>query len=254
MQDKRRTKEDLIREIGELRRRVSTLERAGTKGGKNEDALRESEATLKGILRAAPIGIGIVTNRILGWTNDYITNLLGYSHDELMGQNARILYESDEEFQRIALVKHPQVEQYGVGSVETRFRRKDGKFIDILLSSAAIVPGDMTQGLIYTVLDITERKQAEKVIAESEERYRRITDAVTDYIYTVRVADGRPMSTTHGPACVAVTGFSSEDFARDPYLWINMVHPEDRDAVRKQAWWLSELDDMGMDLRPSACA
>lgn len=74
-----------------------------------------------------------------------------------------------------------------------------------------------------------------RAVAESEESYRRITNAVTDYIYTVRTAWGEPAETIHGPACAAVTGFTPEDFACDPYLWINMVHGEDRQSVRDQA-------------------
>jgi len=82
---------------------------------------------------------------------------------------------------------------------------------------------------------IAERKQAEEALRESEERYRRITGAVTDYIFTVRIEDGHPVETVHGPACVAVTGYTPEEFASDPYLWIRMVHEEDRAAVQEQA-------------------
>jgi PAS domain S-box-containing protein len=84
-------------------------------------------------------------------------------------------------------------------------------------------------------IDIHDLKQAELAVRESEERYRRLTMAVTDYIYSVRIEDGCPVETVHGPACVAVTGYSAEDFANDPYLWINMVHEDDRNAVKDQA-------------------
>ncbi len=82
---------------------------------------------------------------------------------------------------------------------------------------------------------IAERKRVERAVRESEERYRRITEATTDYIFTVRVKDGYPVETVHGPACVAVTGYTPEDFASDPYLWIRMVHEEDRQSVQEQA-------------------
>jgi PAS domain S-box-containing protein len=82
--------------------------------------------------------------------------------------------------------------------------------------------------------EATKRKRAEKALRESEERYRRITDVITDYIYTVRVQSGHPVETIHRPTCVAVTGYTVEDFEADPYLWIRMVHEEDRAAVQKQ--------------------
>ena len=81
---------------------------------------------------------------------------------------------------------------------------------------------------------IAEWKLAEKALQESEDRYRRITNAVTDYIYTVRADAGKPVETKHSEACLAVTGYGVEDFTADPYLWINMVHEADRDLVRDQ--------------------
>ncbi|MBI4686020.1 MAG: PAS domain S-box protein [Nitrospirae bacterium] len=81
----------------------------------------------------------------------------------------------------------------------------------------------------------TERKKTEKIIRESEERYRRITEAITDYIYSVRIENSRPVETTHGEACVAVTGYTKEEFAADPYLWLKMIAQEDRNIAIKQA-------------------
>jgi PAS domain S-box-containing protein len=83
--------------------------------------------------------------------------------------------------------------------------------------------------------ELAERTRVEAALRESEERYRRISVAVTDYIYTVRLEAGRVIGTQHGPGCVAVTGYGSEDFAADPDLWIRMVDEADRDAVREQA-------------------
>ncbi len=79
------------------------------------------------------------------------------------------------------------------------------------------------------------RKRVEAALRASEERYRRITKTVTDYIFTVRVVDGRAVETIHGPTCVAVTGYAPEEYSSDPYLWFRMVFDEDRAAVQDQA-------------------
>ncbi|MBN1430035.1 MAG: PAS domain S-box protein [Anaerolineae bacterium] len=78
-------------------------------------------------------------------------------------------------------------------------------------------------------------QQTEIALSESEDRYRRITQTLTDYIYTVRVAGGRAVETAHGPACVAVTGYTSEDFTANPDLWLQMVDIADRPAILEQA-------------------
>jgi len=83
--------------------------------------------------------------------------------------------------------------------------------------------------------DISDHKRAEDALKESEKRYRRITEAITDYIYTVRVEGGSAVETRHGAGCMAVTGYTEEEFAADPYLWIRMVPAKDREAVENHA-------------------
>lgn len=104
----------------------------------------------------------------------------------------------------------------------------DGKIIYI----HSIADYDNENRVVYGVIqDITERKKAELELLESEKRYKRITEGLTDYLYSVKVDDGKAVETIHGEACKAVTGYSSEEFAADPYLWINMVVPEERSWV-----------------------
>lgn len=81
--------------------------------------------------------------------------------------------------------------------------------------------------------EISRLKQepGDVLLRESERRYRRITEATTDYIYTVRIEDGHPAETRHGPGCLAVTGYTEEELAADRYLWIQMVVAEDRESV-----------------------
>ena len=80
-----------------------------------------------------------------------------------------------------------------------------------------------------------ERKRTDEALRKSEGRYKRLLDSVTDYIYTVEVEDGRPVATAHGPGCAAVTGYTSEDYRADPYLWHRMVYTDDRGIVTEHA-------------------
>lgn len=83
--------------------------------------------------------------------------------------------------------------------------------------------------------EIEERKVAEQSLRTSEDRYRRLIEVNPTYIYTVTLRKGYPITTEHGRGCVAVTGYTPEDYRSNPNLWIVMVHPEDRDLVKKFA-------------------
>ncbi len=94
-----------------------------------------------------------------------------------------------------------------------------------------------SQGVVQDITakkDLVTLKEAQKALCASEERYRRITEAVTDYHYTVRFKSGRPVETIHSQASAAVTGYSPEEFKEKPTLWLNIVHPEDLEIVREQ--------------------
>ncbi len=137
-----------------------------------EQALRESEASLRSIFRAAPVGIGMVADRVLRQVNDYICEMTGYSRNELVDQNARILYPTREEYERVGREKYALIREQGTGSIETCWQRKDGKVIDVLLSSTPLDPADWSIGVTFTALDITERKRAERERVSLEEKLR----------------------------------------------------------------------------------
>ncbi len=129
---------------------------------KAEEALKEQRSRLKSILHAAPVGIGLAQNRHLADVNYTLCKMTGYSWNELVGKSSRILYPSDEEFEYVGTEKYRQLKQKGTGTVETRWLRKDGSLINIILSSTPLDWKDLGKGITFTALDITDRTRAEK--------------------------------------------------------------------------------------------
>ena len=80
--------------------------------------------------------------------------------------------------------------------------------------------------------DRVSKRTAE--LGASEERYRRITETITDYMFTAKFDPNGRVATHHGPGSVAVTGYSPEEFATRPDLWVEMTVPEDREGVLVQ--------------------
>jgi len=134
-----------------------------------QEALRKNEALLGSILQAAPIGVGIVHDRILGWVNEGMTEMTGYAVEDIKGKSARVLYPDDEEFERAGRDKYAEIAVKGKGAVETRWRRKDGTLIDVHLSSAPIDPANLAAGVVFTALDITAQKKAARILLFAKE-------------------------------------------------------------------------------------
>jgi PAS domain S-box-containing protein len=143
-----------------------------------EAAVRESENTLRSIFRAAPVGAGLVTNRIITRANERLCAMTGYSAGELVGRSARMVYPDDAEYEFVGREKYRQISERGTGTVETRWRRKDGTVIDVILSSTPLDRDDWGKGVTFTALDISERKRTEEALKASERHFRDLLNDV----------------------------------------------------------------------------
>jgi PAS domain S-box-containing protein len=160
---------------------IDVTERKGA-----EDLLREHQNKLSSIFRAAPVGIGMVINREIREVNDTLCQMTGYSREELLGRSARILYPTQEDFDYVGQEKYRQIAEKSIGTVETRWKRKDGRIMDITLSSTPLDPADLVKGVTFTALDITDRKCAEEELRESEEKYRLLIENANEAVYVLQ--------------------------------------------------------------------
>ena len=120
--------------------------------------------------------------------------------------------------------------------IELRFQRADGSTVWIEHVCQPVFDGlGQFLGNRGSNRDISQRKQGEEALRRSESRFHKMVESITTYIYSVKIEEGHPLSTLHGPGCLGLTGYSAEEFAADAELWLDMVHPLDRELVTHQA-------------------
>jgi PAS domain S-box-containing protein len=146
-----------------------------TERKKAEEEVRENKERLGSIFRASPTGIGVVSSpdRLLLEVNERLCKMLGYSEEELVGKSARVFYPTDEDFEYVGKKKYELIRDHGVGTVETRWQCKDGRIINVLLSSSPIDVNNLSLGVTFTVLDITENKRSDQLLKKREEELKK---------------------------------------------------------------------------------
>ena len=160
--------------------------------------------------------------------NPAFTALTGYTAQEVVGQNPRLLKsgKQDEAFYRNLW---QTISSGQVWSGELTNRRKDGNLFD---EDMTITPLRNDDGVIARYIaikqDITGRKRAESLVRQSEKRYRSLFDNARDAIFTI-AADGT--FTSLNSAVETMTGLSRADWIGQPFT--PMVHPDDLPLARE---------------------
>ena len=132
-----------------------------------ERALRESQERMKAILKASPVGIGLVINRKLDWANEGMYHMTGYEQGSKIGQSVRILYPDDKEYNRVGRELYVGITKTGIGHVETRLVRKDGTTFYCRIQACNLDSTDPAKGQIIALTDISKTKLFEAQLLQA---------------------------------------------------------------------------------------
>ncbi|MCK4273066.1 PAS domain S-box protein, partial [bacterium] len=171
---------------------------------------KQAQETLRLFSRAVDssvdgIAMGNLENRI-AYANDAFVRMFGYSREELMGKKIHSLYSKD---QMLKLKDALKTTLEGGWTGELVARRKNGEFFPILISSSRVLDDEgKTVAQMASHLDITERKQAEETLRESEEKFRDIAENVSDMIFRT---DTNGRVTYMSPAVEDIAGYRPEE-------------------------------------------
>ena len=158
--------------------------RTVVKSKRAAEALRESEKRFRELSELLPQVIFEMDSKgDLKFVNHAAYIQFGYSREEFdSGLNAlQMLAPEDRERAEENIERVLRGEK--IGSNEYTALRKDGTTFPIIINSNPIIRGDRAVGLRGIMVDITERKQIEIQLKESEEKYRKQFEAAMDAIF-----------------------------------------------------------------------
>jgi PAS domain S-box-containing protein len=124
----------------------------------------------------------MASGRVTEWVNDYLLQLLGRQREEVVGNDTRIFYESDEGYKLVGNQFYRELGEKGSSEIEVNWKHKDGKILNIMLTGIALDKKDISQGIVFAALDITNRKQGQELLQESEEICRLLSEAAFESI------------------------------------------------------------------------
>jgi diguanylate cyclase (GGDEF)-like protein/PAS domain S-box-containing protein len=186
-----------------------------------EGALREAEERYRAVIEQSIEGIylGAADTKLVLESNAAFQKMLGYTAEELRGMHIYDFIAHDREnidsvFQGVLAKGH-----HFIG--ERKYCRKDGSIVDVE-TSATVISYDNREVLCTVVRDITERKETEEALKESEERYRALTQNSSDIVTLLR-ADGTIRY--QSPSVERILGYSTEEMVGDNVF--NYVYPDD---------------------------
>ncbi len=136
-------------------------------------------ALMSSILDSIPHAVIGLKDRQIIFVNHAVEAVFGWVPAELIGKNTRVLYRSDEEYEEIARLFYPVLEEQRSYSREFPCRHKDGRDIVCLVSTSRI--GEMLKDkmIVVTYSDITDRKQAEEALKKYDKELEHLVEERT---------------------------------------------------------------------------
>ena len=223
----------VMNEEGEIAYFVGTVEDI-TDRKRAEMALRESEARYEAFFDRTMLAVYIhdFAGNFID-ANQAARNLLGYSEDEIPSLTFAQLLDDESHVER-AMETIEEIWETGTQEepTEYRLRTKTGDVVWIETEGALIYREGEPYAVQGIARDITARKKAQMALEHSEMRFRNLVENANDAIYIIHPEQGFQYV---NPAFENIVGYPAETVYGESFSFWDIIHPDDRDLVKKRA-------------------
>ncbi len=240
---------DIERLVHELQVHQIELEMQNDELRKAQEEIEESRRKYVDLYDFAPVGYftldknaGIIEANLTG------ANLLGFERTRLF-KSLFIHFIMPEERDLFMKFWRKFDENPGRQSCELRLKTEASGPLWVGLEGTVVyAPDGKFTGVRLALIDITERREAERALRESEERFRNAEKVGKMGHFSLNVVKG---SITGSPYLESIHGFEPGAFKGGFENWLEMVHPDDKAKIMKftQEAFHKKLREGAFDIR-----
>jgi PAS domain S-box-containing protein len=227
----RRTNQDLLKEISELKQKIQEMGQSEAECKRAEEALRKSEDRYRTLVEnATDIVYRTDDAGCFTLVNPATLRITGYEEDELIGKHYLTLLRPDMRDNAMRFFGRQFVKRIQNTYSEYPIVTKTGRELWFGQNTQLLVEDGRVMGFQSVARDITDRKRVEKELSDSEEIYRRIVEGSSD-AFLLRSKEGIIYA---NPAALNLFRANHPgDLLGKQYL--DLVHPDDRAASAERA-------------------